>query len=162
MFQSKYAAKVAAQSGPVLDVADCRELRDEFDTDWRAVAREFLEGSDDFAVDMYGGEFRFISESIIDDVQQDELAGDEYSLGCFVAWLLADVLEIDVELVEALQSAEKYEALGRSVINKPSALADLQDAYKSADGYGHHFATYDGHEHSTYIGDRHFYFFRVN
>ena len=112
--------------------------------------REVIEnsGRDDFTVD----NVRFIRADAIDQIQQDELSCDEYVLGCFNAWFIADVLEIDQDVIEAMQKAGAFEALGKLVISM-GKLEELQEAYARADGYGHHFNGYDfGEEEITIDG----------
>ncbi len=121
--------------------------------DVRDVIQAVADNESDFEVDNY----RFISEDDIDQIQQDELESDEYILGCFNAWFLADVLGIDCDVIEAMQKAEAYEAVGKLVISM-GKLAELQSAYASADGYGHHFNHWDGSEDE--IGNYHV--FRTN
>ena len=77
----------------------------ELDLDTREIVANILADDRDFEVDGY----RFIHMNDIDDVQQDELSSDEYILGCFNAWFLADVLGIDTDVIEAMQKAEAYE-----------------------------------------------------
>jgi hypothetical protein len=102
--------------------------------------REVIEhiGEDDFTVD----NVRFILSTAIDDIQQDELSNDEYILGCFNAWFIADVLDIDLDVIEAMQKAEAFEAIGKLII-RMGKLPELQESYARADGYGHHFNGYD-------------------
>ena len=107
----------------------------------------------DFEVDNY----RFIADSEIDEVMESELEGDEYILGCFNAWFLADVLGVDTDVIEAMQKAEAYEAIGKLVISM-GKTSELQQAYASADGYGHHFNSWDGSDDE--IGSYHV--FRTN
>lgn len=106
------------------------------DPDYREVIAH--SGEDDFEVDGV----RFVRDDAIDQIQQDELASDEYILGCFNADFLADVLGIDQEVIEAMQKAEAYEAIGKLIISM-GKLEALQQAYSRADGYGHHFNGYD-------------------
>lgn len=103
---------------------------------WREVVENI--GRYDFEVDGV----RFISDGEIDQIQQDELSSDEYILGCFNAWFIADVLNIDQDVIEAMQKAEAFEAIGKLIISMKK-LPELQSAYASADGYGHHFNHYD-------------------
>jgi hypothetical protein len=112
-----------------------------------------MKDESDFEVDGY----RFIHENVIDSVQQTELSNDEYILGCFNASFLSGIINIDQDVIVAMQHAEAYEAVGKLVISL-GYLADLQAEYSSADGYGHHFAHYDHEEHN--IND--FYYFRVD
>ena len=78
-------------------------------------------------------------------------------LGCFNAWFLAEVLEIDQDTIETLQNAEAYDGVGKLVLSM-GKLEELQQAYASADGYGHHFSHYDGSEECI----NGWYIFRVN
>ncbi len=117
----------------------CESLTSE--PDWREVARNIENGEYDFEVD----NVRFIKESAIDEIQCEELSSDLYILGCFNAWFLADVLDIDQDVIEAMQKAEAYEALGKLIVSM-CKLPELQAAYASADGYGHHFNRYDGNQ----------------
>lgn len=116
----------------------CEELFSE--PDWREVVENLSsdEGSEDFEVDGV----RFIDSDSIDKIQQEELGSDTYILGCFNSWFLASVLDIDEDVIIALQECEKFEAVGKLVISS-GKLAELQEAYASADGYGHHFNRYD-------------------
>lgn len=105
-------------------------------------------GEDDFEVDGV----RFISDAAIDQIQQDELSSDEYMLGCFNAWFIADVLGIDLDVIEAMQKAEAFEAIGKLIISM-GKLEELQGEYSRQDGYGHHFNGYDfGEEEITIDG----------
>jgi hypothetical protein len=106
--------------------------------DWRKVVDNIENGKDDFEVD----NVRFISDDSIDQIQQDELANDKYILGCFNPWFVAEILGIDRDIIESMQNAEAYEAIGKLIISL-GKLPELQEAYARADGYGHHFNTYD-------------------
>jgi len=109
------------------------------------------DSGDDFEVNNY----RFIRRDAIDAIHREELASDLYILGCFNADFLAGITDIDVDAIQALQDAEAFEALGKLVLPH---IDEIQRQYSSVDGYGHHFAHYDGEEHE--IGD--YYVFRVN
>ena len=106
---------------------------------------------DDFEVDNY----RFIHTDSIDKVQQDELSNDEYILGCFTNWFIAENTDLDLEVVDALQEAEAFDALGRLMLKDIEAI---QEGYASADGYGHHFNRYDGNEEEF----NNYHVFRIN
>lgn len=110
-------------------------------------------GFSDFEV----GSYRVIDNCAIDEIQQGELKSDEYVLGSFDKYFLADTLEIDFDVIEAMQKAEAYEAIGKLILSM-GKLEELQGAYAGTDGYGHHFAHYDGVEHE--IGN--YYAFKVN
>jgi len=117
----------------------CNGLHSE--PDWREVVENIVSGSNDFEVD----NVRFISTDEIDQIQCDEMESDTYILGCFNARALSDATGIDQCVFEAMQKADAYDAIGKLVISL-GKLSDLQQQYCSADGYGHHFNSYDGGE----------------
>jgi|GEM_PF-2187799 len=123
----------------------------ELDLSTRDIVEQMLAEETDFEIDSY----RFIRKGYIDDILEEELGSDEYTLGCFNAWFLADVLDIDLDVIEAMQKAEAFEAIGKLVVSM-NRLSDLAKAYASADGYGHHFSSYDHSEQE--IGE--YYVFR--
>ena len=88
---------------------------------------------------------RFISYSSIDEVQKCELESDLYCLGCFNASFISSVLDIDQDVIEAMQEAEAFEAIGKLIISL-GKLDELQSQYASCDGYGSHFNHYDGNQ----------------
>lgn len=116
--------------------------------------RELLENvrdnlSDDFNIDFGGREYRIIGNDCIEDIMKDELSSDEYVLGCFASWVIADALNIPVSAVEKIQQADAHEALGILINNNEDALQSCVDALISHDGAGHHFSSYDGSENDT-------------
>lgn len=125
------------------DIKKIRSFCEKLDSapDWREVVECIASDAPDFEV----SGVRFISEQHIDRIQQDELQCDVYVLGCFNAWFLADVLDIDQDVIESMQKAEAFEAIGKLIISM-GKLATLQEGYVSADGYGPHFNQYDGGE----------------
>lgn len=114
--------------------------------DWREVIQNVLDGEDDFEVD----NVRFIADDAIDNIQEEELGNDDYLLGCFNPWFLADGLGLDITVIEALQSTMAFEAIGK-LIKSMGKLGDLQQAYASGDGYGHHFNSWDSSEEEITI-----------
>lgn len=114
--------------------------------DWREVVQCALDGEPDFEVD----NVRFISDDEIDNIQEEELGNDDYILGCFNAWFIADITGIDQDVIEAMQKTKAFEAIGK-LIKSMGKLADLQQAYASADGYGHHFNGYNSDEEEITI-----------
>ena len=109
---------------------------------------------DDFEVD----NVRFIRYDAIDSIQEQELGSDLYMLGCFNSGFLASALDIDEDVIVALQAAEAYEALGKMIISM-GKLEEVQQGYSSADGYGHHFNHYDfGEESVSFAGTDYFVF----
>ena len=121
---------------------------------WREVLENILSGTSDFEVD----NVRFISASEIDAIQCEELESDLYCLGCFSAWFLAGVLNIDQDVIEAMQAVEAYEALGKLIVSM-GKLEELQEEYSSADGYGHHFNHYDSNEEELCVNGESYHVF---
>lgn len=136
-------------------------LKDEyFIEDYKEVIENIISLDDDFYSPC--GDYRFINSDDIDKIMQDELASDEYTLGCFNPQFLSHLfMEIDSDIIEAMQKAEAYEAIGKLII-RLDKLEELQQDYVSADGYGHHFAHYDGCTNEIYILDNLYYVFKVN
>ena len=117
----------------------CESLHSE--PDYREVVENLTSSTDDFEVDGV----RFIKDSQILLVMADEIFSDEYLLGCFNANFIAENSNLNFELVEACQQSEAYAAVGKAL---DDTLSDEQkesfcEAYARADGYGHHFNTYD-------------------
>lgn len=114
--------------------AVCNELESE--PNWKEVVTEMHYQAIDFEVD--GVRF-------IDEIMQEELRSDPYTLGCFNPSFLAEVTGLPIKSFEALQKAECYEEIGEHILimNK---LEDFQQEYSSLDGYGVHFNSYDGSE----------------
>lgn len=94
---------------------------------------ELLENENDFHWEADGSEYRIISEEAIEEIHQDEIR--EFVEENYVdsnLWWI----EIDWE-----QTAENV---------------------RSSDGYGNHFATYDGDEQEFRLDREWFYVFRTN
>lgn len=126
----------------------------------REVVENIENEDENFEVDNY----RFISKSSIDKIQQDELSSDPYILGCFNDWFLADNTDLSLDIIKALQAADKYEAIGQHIIDN-DLIETIQSEYASADGYGHHFAAYDGNTIEDLLNldsETGYYIFRVN
>lgn len=126
----------------------------EFDKDERkAIVNKLLIEDKDFEESNY----RFISAEAIDKVLQDELESDLYILGCFRAEFIASESNLPVEMIEACQKAEAFEALGKGIL-ATCGIESFAKAYIAADSYGHHFAHYD----SDTLEVDGYYVFRVN
>lgn len=110
---------------------------------YREVIEKVQDRGEDFTVENGSLEVRFIAADEIDRIQAQELESDLYVLGCFNAWFIADQCNWPVELVEAAQQGEAFEALGQAIVNT-CCMVEFAQAYSSADGYGHHFNHYDG------------------
>lgn len=102
---------------------------------WRDVVENI--GQDDFTVD----NVRFIRADAIDRIQADEMENDRYILGCFNASTIADATGWPVVLIEAAQKGEAFEEIGEGMTREQ--IEKLQQIYCRADGYGHHFNSYD-------------------
>ena len=122
--------------------------------EWKEVLQNILEDSQDFEVD----NVRFINSEAIDVIQQDELNGDEYVLGCFNADFLADVLDLPFDAIKAIQDADAYGALGKVVLSM-NKLEEVHEEYARRDGYGHHFNTWNGEEEEFRINGQMYYVF---
>ena len=105
---------------------------------WRDVVEKILAGGQDFTVD----NVRYIHDDVILDTLADELARDEYVLGCFSAWCIAKATGWPEVLIEAAQSGQAYAQIGAAM--DKGQIRKLAEIYSSADGFGHHFNAYDG------------------
>jgi hypothetical protein len=121
---------------------------------WRKVIDHAVDGDDDFTVDDY----RIISEDSIDHILVDELSNDEYMLGCFASWAIADATGWPVSLIEAAQKGEQYDEIGDGMTNEH--VEKLAQILVSNDGYGHHFSSYDGKTNEFTVDGKTFYAFR--
>lgn len=107
---------------------------------WRDVVEKILSGVQDFEVDGV----RFIHDDVILSVLADELTNNEYILGCFAAWCIAEATGWPEVLITAVQKAEAYAEIGAAM--HAGQVRKLAEIYSSADGFGHHFNAYDGNE----------------
>lgn len=123
--------------------------------DFKEVINEIQSENTDFEVDNY----RFIHEDSIDEIQCDELKSDTYILGCFNADFLADIINVPYRAIVALQKAECYSELGEIC---EDYIDEIQQEYSRLDGYGHHFARYDGYTLEDILNVSGYYVFRVN
>ena len=107
----------------------------------REIVENMLAEEKDFEIDDY----RFVHDSVIAETLKDYLGNDDYMLGCFTDWFLADVLEIDLDVIQAMQKAEAFEAIGKLVVSM-GKLDELAEQAASYDGYGLFLAPYDGED----------------
>jgi len=115
--------------------------------------REIVEAVNNEETDFEVDNVRFIASSVIDATLADEFASaDAYVLGCFNASFIAGATGWPVELIEAAQAGEQFEAIGQGLIDG-DFVGELASEYASADEYGHHFNGYDfGEEELTING----------
>lgn len=139
----------------LFELKSAAKFAEDLAIDRTEMLRGIIDGEDDFEVENY----RFISEDAIDEIMADELENDAYILGCFNAHFLASVTNLSVDIIQALQEAEKFEALGKHIIDNDYVRGPhgLQATYAAEDGYGHHFAGYD-HETLEVSGVKYFAF----
>lgn len=121
-----------------------------------AVLRD-MEVSDDITQ----GQFRFIDSSSIDDIMCGEMESCEYTLGCYSAGAIADATCWPVSLIEAAQKGEEFEKIGREIVDG-GHTGELQELVSKYDGYGPHFAHYDGEEREITVGRATWYVFKVD
>ena len=107
---------------------------------WRDVVEKILNGEQDFEE----GGVRFIHDDVILSVLADELASDEYVLGSFNAWCIAEATGWPVVLIRAAKKKGAYAEIGSAM--DADHVRKLAEIYSRADGYGHHFNAYDGNE----------------
>lgn len=129
---------------------------------FRDVVEALKNEETDFEIDGY----RFIHEDEIDEILVDELEADPYVLGCFNAWFIADNTHLSIDIVETLQKNDAYKELGQHIIDN-NYTEDLAYEYVRLDGYGHHFATYDGENEEILLPNNNdtlenYYVFRIN
>lgn len=135
------------------DLRNIINVANELSIDVRELAENA--GNDDFTID----EYRFVKESEALNILIDHYEGDTYILGCFNDWFIAECCDIDIEVVEALQSTENYEALGKLMLK--NGIEDLIEEYIRLDGYGHAFYSYDGGHSELMIDGEEYIYFRA-
>ncbi len=111
----------------------------------RAEALDVLRWMSEGKADFTEHGFRFIHHEVIDSVMVEELESDAYTLGCCSDWVIADATGWPVILIEAAQQGEQFEKLG-DAISAQGYTDSLQEQIVRWDGYGPHFAHYDGEE----------------
>ena len=79
--------------------SEIKHIRELVGNEWRNVVEQMQSSSD-----VYEGCYRFIEASEIDQILGEELASDPYVLGCFNAWFIADILDIETEAVTDMQN----------------------------------------------------------
>lgn len=105
--------------------------------------REVVENLDRLESDFEVDNVRFIRADMIDQILADELTSDFYLLGCFNAEFIAEQTDWPIELIQAAQDGEAFEALGK-VISETADMINFASSYAEAEGYGSHFNRHDG------------------
>lgn len=122
-----------------LTLSECKDLKDTLSFKWRDAAEKIADDEEDFTIDNY----RFIHSDAIDAIMTEELENDAYILGCFRAEFIASVTDWPLVLIKAAQKGEAFEEIGQAIIDG-GFVSEMAEAYAKADGYGHHFSSYDG------------------
>ena len=140
-----------------MKLSEIKQLKDNLsmllsEPNWREVVELADYGKSDFMVNGV----RFIAFHAIDEIQQEELLSDMYILGCFNASFIANILSTDVEAIEAMQEADAFEGIGKMLVPH---IEEVQEQYSSADGYGHHFNSYDFSEEEMTIAGNDYHVF---
>ena len=113
-------------------------------------------GEIDHTAHLGGSEWRFIDmgydrEGVdyAEGILAEEMSSDAYGVGGFNADFIASHSDLSLEIVEALQEGEKFEALGQYLIDNDCVTGPhgMAADCARADGLGHHFAHYDGETH---------------
>ena len=119
--------------------SECKELKALVGNDWREIAPEI----DDDSNDIREGHYRLIHEDDIDEILKEELLSDLWMLGSFSAWFIADITGLDCDTVEKAQKDESFELLGQLMANN---IDEVVSDFVRYDGYGHHFNSWEGSE----------------
>ena len=82
--------------------SEIKEVRELVGHNWRDVVESISMEEDDFEVDLH----RFIRMDKIDEIQQNEIGEDGYLMGCFNSWFLAEILDIDQDIIDEMQKKE--------------------------------------------------------
>jgi hypothetical protein len=115
----------------VSDELQCETHKDEMED-----LIDALQSETDFHINIDGNEYRFIDEDVIDDISEDEIK--QVVQECYLNGTDLDKywwIEVD------------WKKTAENCIN--------------ADGYGHHFSTYDGSEEEATLFGSHWYIFRT-
>lgn len=110
----------------------------------KETVRAFIDGDD-----MHDQAYTVMSESDTMDYIVNSYS-DEYMLGCFNAWYIADNTNIPLKAVESLQKYGAYSELGELILSDTSVEKFLEDAI-ALDGVGHFVSSYDGNAEDIHI-----------
>ena len=132
------------------------EISNNYGIDKKELLQNIESENTDFEVDNY----RFILESEAENIALEQYESDEYILGCFNDWFIADHCGIPLNAVKALQKAEAFQELGEIMID--NGISELISEYCRLDGYGHVFGSYDGNTDEVTINENLYIVFRTN
>ena len=131
-------------------------LANNYGIDTRELYDNIVKDENDFEVDNY----RFIKKEEALNEAVDIHKGDNYLLGCFNDWFIADNTNLSLRVVQALQKAEAFEELGELI--QENDLDAFIEEYVRLDGWGHVFGSYDGSNDEVTINGESYIVFRVN
>lgn len=141
---------------------DLHFLCESEDIPFVSILKATVEGATEFTIRLEDdSEYRFIHEDIIHGILVEELKADDYLLGCFKAEFLAQVTGLDASIFRALQDADAFDGIGK-LLKGLDCVDRLASLYAHADGYGHHFASYDCEENLVETPLGWMYVFRIN
>ena len=140
----------------IKELREIISLAQELDICKRDLHDELELGSEDFEVDNY----RLIKEEDALDIAIELYKCDPYILGCFNDWFISYNCNISLNVVQALQKAEAYEALGELMLD--NGIDDLMEEYIRVDGYGHVFSSYDDNWYEIELLGTNYIYFRTN
>lgn len=133
-----------------------QEILEQYGIDYE----EFMEKSQNHK-DFIIGKYRLVHEDVIYDVAREELQNDPHYVGSFMPYFIAYHCDLDFELIEFIQQHEGYSLLGEHIINSKNFESFVFD-YLNEDGFGNHFAYYDGNAIEDIANDTGFYIFRID
>lgn len=93
--------------------------------------------------DNYNTKYKIFEESEALDYVCNMYEGDLYMLGCFNADFIEDFIALDYQDIKAIQDGEKFEIIGKLVMNSGN-FGEMMQEYIRLDGYGHALNSYDG------------------
>lgn len=105
-------------------------------------------------IDCRTREYRLVRVAEIDSIMKEELLGDQSVLGCCAPWFIADITGIELDVVVKAQKSEHFELLGSLMA---SHIDNVVEGIVSNDGYGPHFAPYDGKDNEIVNGEYHLF-----
>ena len=82
----------------------------------------------------------------------DMYRGDDYMLGSFNPWFIADYVCLDTDTVETLQKSDAFEGIGRAIMSG-GKFEEMMDNYIRLDGFGHALSSYDGNHEAYTLKD---------
>ena len=140
----------------IQEIKNIITLANNYGIDTRELYDNIVNEEEDFEVDNY----RFIKEDEALNEAVNMYKVDNYLLGCFNDWFIADNTNIPLRAVQALQKAEAFEELGEMI--QENDLDAFIEEYARLDGWGHVLSSYDGNNDEISINEVDYIVFRTN